>query len=285
MNTQAITGWTQQAFAIGLRVLVVLVLAFVVRHALRLLTQRLVKQAESQTRAAQAREQQTRTVAGLLFSTGSALILTVALLLVLQLIGINVTPVAAAAGLAGLAVGFGAQHLIRDLINGLFVVFEDQFVVGDTIRVGDMIGRVEHLTLRRTVLRDASGALITIPNGDLRAVANLSRDWSQLFVDVTIAADHPTDRAIEVLAEACSDFRNDADWAAALVDGPRVLGVESLTLGGVTLRIQLRTAPTRQHDVARELRRRIRLRFEQENIPLGGVWRSNMAGAPGPPAD
>src|SRR3970282_1145296 len=81
-------------------------------------------------------------------------------------------------------------------------------------------------------------------------VANLSRDWSQLFVDVTVAADHPSDRAIEVLAEACADFRSDPDWAAALVDGPRVLGVESLTLGGVTLRIQLRTAPTRQHDLA-----------------------------------
>jgi small conductance mechanosensitive channel len=89
---------------------------------------------------------------------------------------------------------------------------------------------------------------------------------------------------MEVLAETCADFRAEADWAAALVDGPRVLGVESLALGGVTLRVQLRTAPTRQHDVARELRRRIRLRFEQENIPLGGVWRTNMAGAPGAPA-
>lgn len=284
MNRAFLSGWAEVAATVGLRILLILALAFLLRRALRIITDRLVRAADSQTRTAQAREQQTRTVAGLLYSTGSGLILAVALLLILQLLGVNVTPVAAAAGLAGLAVGFGGQHLVRDLINGFFIVFEDQFVVGDTIRVGDTMGRVEHLTLRRTVLRDANGALITIPNGDLRAVANLSRDWSQLFVDVTIAAEHPSDRAMEVLAETCADFRGDADWSPALVDGPRVLGVESLTLGGVTLRVQLRTAPTRQHDVARELRRRIRLRFEQENIPLGGVWRTNMAGAPGAPA-
>lgn len=284
MSGEFLAGWAEQATTVVARILLVVALALLLRRALRILTGRLVRAADSQTRAAQAREQQTRTVAGLLYSTGSGLIFAVALLLILQLLGVNVTPVAAAAGLAGLAVGFGGQHLVRDLINGLFIVFEDQFVVGDTIRVGDTLGRVEHLTLRRTVLRDAQGALITIPNGDLRAVANLSRDWSQLFVDVTVAAEHPSDRAMEVLAETCAEFRADADWAAALVDGPRVLGVESLTLGGVTLRVQLRTAPTRQHDVARELRRRIRLRFEQENIPLGGVWRTNLAGAPGAPA-
>ncbi len=282
MNRELLSGWTEQALVV-LRLLLILALAFLLRRALRMITDRLVRTADSPSRAAQAREQQTRTVAGLLYSTGTALILAVAALLALQLLGVNVTPVAAAAGLAGLAVGFGGQHLVRDLINGFFIVFEDQFVVGDTIRVGDTSGRVEHFTLRRTVLRDAHGALITVPNGDLRAVANLSRDWSQLFVDVTIAAEHPSDRALEVLAEACADFRNDTDWSAALLDGPRVLGVESLTSGGVTLRVQLRTAPTRQHEVARELRRRIRLRFEQENIPLGGGGRSNMAGTPGTP--
>lgn len=282
MEGQLFAGWTQHFSAVGLRLLLILVLLLLLRRALRLLTNRLVRPADAPTRAAQAHELQTRAVAGLLYRAGSGLLLAVALLLALQLLGVNVTPVAAAAGLAGLAIGFGGQHLVRDLINGFFIVLEDQFVVGDTIRVGDTLGRVEHLTLRRTVLRDSAGALITIPNGDLRAVANLSRDWSQLFVDVTIAADHPSDRAIEVLAEACADFRGEPDWSAALVDGPRVLGVESLTLGGVTLRVQLRTAPTRQHEVARELRRRIRLRFEQENIPLGGVAQANLAAAARP---
>lgn len=283
MNTSFLASWPEQTTTVLLRILLIVTLGLLLRRALRAITDRLIRPANSAARAAQAREQQTRTVAGLLYSTASGLILAVALLMILPLLGVNVTPVAAAAGLAALAVGFGGQHLVRDLINGFFIVLEDQFVVGDTIRVGDTIGRVEHLTLRRTVLRDAAGALITVPNGDLRAVANLSRDWSQLFVDVTIAADHPSDRALEVLAEACADFRNDADWAAALVDGPRVLGVEALTLAGFTLRVQLRTAPTRQHEVARELRRRIRLRFEQESIPLGGVAHANLAGTPGAP--
>lgn len=283
MDTSFLAGWPEQTTTVLLRILLIVTLGLLLRRALRAITDRLIRPANSAARAAQAREQQTRTVAGLLYSTASGLILAVALLMILPLLGVNVTPVAAAAGVAALAVGFGGQHLVRDLINGFFIVFEDQFVVGDTIRVGDTIGRVEHLTLRRAVLRDAAGALITVPNGDLRAVANLSRDWSQLFIDVSIAADHPSDRALEALAEACADFRNDADWAAALVDGPRVLGVEALTLAGFTLRVQLRTAPTRQHEVARELRRRIRLRFEQESIPLGGVAHANLAGAPGAP--
>ncbi len=258
--------------------LVILVLAFLMARLLKVLTQKLVEIAKSQSRVAILREQQTRTMAGLLYSAGTAIILAVAFLVALPEFGFNIAPVAALAGLASLAVGFGGQYLVRDLINGFFVIFEDQFVVGDVVRINDEVGRVEHLTLRRTVLRNDRGAMVTIPNGQIGKVANLSRDWSQTFVDVTVPAEEGVGRALAVLERVVTEFRADPDWAAALVDGPRVLGVEALGLSGTILRTQLRAAANRQDDVARELRRRIKSGFEQERILFGGTQRVELVG-------
>ena len=276
--TNALSRLTEFALANGMRVLGILLDAFLLNRLLRMLTTRLSKPATSPMRVAQLREQQTRTLAGVLYSAGTALILVVAFLTALPEFGFNVTPIAALAGLASVALGFGAQHVVRDMINGFFIVLEDQYVVGDTVRIGDAVGRVEHLTLRRTVLRDAQGALISIPNGEIRQVGNLSRDWSQLFVDVSVSTDAPVDAALAALEKVSAELRADAAWSPALVDGPRVLGVESLTLSGATLRVQVRTALNRQDDVARELRRRIKARFTQEQISLSGVQRIELLG-------
>jgi small conductance mechanosensitive channel len=217
-----------------------------------------------------------------LYSAGTAIIVVVAALTALPEFGFNITPVAAAAGLASLAVGFGAQHLVRDFINGFFTVFEDQYVVGDIVRVGDIIGRVEHLTLRRTVIRDVNGALVSIPNGEITKVANLSRDWGQLFLDTVVASDQPLDASLAALESIATAFRTDPTWSPMLVDGPRVLGVESLTANGTMVRMQVRTAPNRQDDVARELRRRIQTTFSERGIELGGVQRMQLLGAEPP---
>jgi small-conductance mechanosensitive channel len=182
--------------------------------------------------------------------------------------GFNITPVAAAAAVASLAFGFGAQNLVKDFINGFFIVLEDQYVVGDIIQANGETGRVEYLTLRRTVLRNPSGAIVTIPNSLIGQIANLSRDWSQAFVDVTVPSNEHVGRALATLEKICGDFRNDADWSPALVDGPRVLGVESLALDGTVLRLQVRTVLNRKDEVARELRRRIKLAFEEARIPM-----------------
>ena len=165
----------------------IVVAALLINRLLRLITKRIVKPAASQTRAAQAREQQTRALAGVVYSGGSAVVWALALLMAAQEFGVNVTPVVAVAGLASLAIGFGAQNLVRDVISGFYIILEIQYLVGDTIQVTDTMGRVEHLTLRRTVLRDARGALVTIANGEIRTVSNLSRDWSQAFVDIAIS--------------------------------------------------------------------------------------------------
>lgn len=262
----------------GLRIAGILLAALLLNRLLRAVTRKLVEMAHTKTRVAVLREQQTRTMAGILYSAGTAILLVIAALMILPELGVNVMPVITAAGLASLALGLGAQQLVRDLISGFFIVFEDQYVVGDVVRIGEHTGRVEHFTLRRTVLRDAQGALVVIANGDIRQVANLSRDWAQVFVDVTLPNEEEVDRALALLEEVAAEMRGDEAWVAALVDGPRVLGVESLGLAGTTLRLQLRTAPGRQHDAARELRRRIRARFEREQLELSGVQRVRLGG-------
>ncbi|NDQ56693.1 MAG: mechanosensitive ion channel family protein [Acidipila sp.] len=280
MNTTSFTRWTYWTMASGTRLAGILIAAFLLIRLVHSLSRRMVRAATTPTRAAQMREQQMRTLAGLLSSVGTAVIIIVAVLTALPEFGVNVTPISGLAALASLALGFGAQNLVKDWIGGIVIVIEDQYVVGDLVRIGETLGRVEHLTLRRTVLRDLQGALVHVSNGDVRQAANLSRDWSQLFLDVTLPPEEPVDRALTALERVAGEFRGDAAWSPALVDGPRVLGVEAVTLAGSTLRLQVRTAPTRQHDVARELRRRIRARFEQEHIPCVGVQRTEMVGAP-----
>jgi len=276
--TDHVFKWTEFALGHGARLIAILLIALLLVRVLRIVTRRLIAAAGTQSaaRVARMREQQTRTLAGILYSGGTAIILIVAVLTALPEFGFNITPVAAAAGLASLAIGFGAQHVVRDFINGFFTVLEDQYVVGDVVRIGDVVGRVEHMTLRRTVVRDPQGAVVTIPNGEITKVANLSRDWGQLFLDATVAVDQPLDEALNALEDVATEFRADPSWSPMLLDGPRVLGVESLAPNGTTVRLQVRTAPTRQDDVARELRRRIQIELAGRGIQLGGLQRMQL---------
>jgi small conductance mechanosensitive channel len=271
--------WLELTLPNALHLLGILVIALVLNRLLRVVTNLLIKPAATQARAAQLREQQTRTLAGILYGTGSKVVWAVALLTSLHEFNIDITPAVTLAGLASLAIGFGAQSLVRDLISGFYIVLEDQYVVGDTIQFADYSGRVEHLTLRRTVIRDARGALVTIANGEIRAVSNLSRDWSQAFVDVSLAPESPIEKTLLALETAAGELRGDPAWSQALVDGPRILGVQSFDRASSTIRLQVRTAPTRQDEVARELRRRIQIELQRQGIPLSSVQRIELAGA------
>jgi small-conductance mechanosensitive channel len=281
LNLGYLIVWAETS---GVRLLTILVLALVVARIWKAFTSRLVEISKGHTRVGQMREQQTRTVAGIAYSAGVSLIFAAAVLMALPEFGFPTTPLAATAAVASLALGFGGQTLVKDVINGFFIVFEDQFVVGDIIQLNGETGRVEHLTLRRTVVRNPAGAMVTIPNSLVGQVANLSRDWSQAFVDVTIPSDEQVGRAISTLEKIAGDFRNDADWSAALVDGPRVLGIESLSLDGTVLRLQVRTILNRRDDVARELRRRIKLGFEESRILLTNTHKVEFHGDLAPPA-
>ena len=277
-----VSKWSDFALAHTLRLASIVLIAFVLNRLLRTLMRRLIPAGgtEGLGRIARMREQHVKTLTGLLYSAGTAVIIIGAVLTALPEFGFNITPIAAVAGLASLAFGFGAQHLVRDLINGFFAIVEDQFVVGETVRIGTVVGRVEHLTLRRTVIRDFQGALVSIPNGEITQVANLSRDWGQIFVDIGLPSGSSPDAALAALEQVAGELRTDPAWSPVLVDGPRVLGIESFGASGVILRMQLRTIPGRQDDAARELRRRIQNRFDQEQIRWSGVQRVEVIGSP-----
>jgi small conductance mechanosensitive channel len=269
--------------SVTLHLLGIFVIALLLNRVLRVVTNLLIKPTASQSRAEQLREQQTRTLAGVIYGAASKVVWVIAILTALDIVGINPTPALTLVGLAGIAIGFGAQTLVRDVITGFYIVLEDQYVLGDTVQIGDTVGKVEHLTLRRTVVRDARGALVTIANGEIRTVANLSRDWSQSFVDIGLAPEIALEKPLAALEAASAELRSDAAWSQALVDGPRVLGVQSYDRNASVVRLQVRTAPTRQEEVTRELRRRIQIEFQKQGIPLVSVLRFEPANSQ-PPA-
>jgi small conductance mechanosensitive channel len=270
--------WMDLAITHALPLLGILVIALMANRLLRVLANLMIKHATAPTRQSQLREQQTRTLAGIVYGAGSKVVWAVALLTSLPKLGIDPLPAVTLAGLASLALGFGAQNLVRDVITGFYIVLEDQFVVGDTIQISVYTGRVEHLTLRRTVLRDERGALVTIANGEIRTVSNLSRDWSQAFVDVLLSPETPLEKSLKALETAAAGLRGDPAWSQALVDGPRILGVQEFDRSASTIRLQVRTAPTRQDEVARELRRRIQAELLKHGIPVSSVQRIELTG-------
>jgi moderate conductance mechanosensitive channel len=222
-------------------------------------------------KATQAREQQTRELAELVYDIGSKLIWAAALLTALPEFGISMLPGVALGATAVLGLALGTHTLIKDAAAGICIFVEDQFAVGDTIQADETTGRVEQLTLRRTILRDTRGALVTIANGEIRSVSNLSRDWSQAFVDIAVAAESGLEKSLAALESAAAELRSDAAWSQTLVDGPRVLGLQGHEGGGLLLRLQVRTAPTRQEEVCRELRRRIQIEMQKRGIALAGA--------------
>jgi small conductance mechanosensitive channel len=268
MMSSPFANWLSFTIQNALHVAGILVLALLCNRLLRRATGRLVQPAASQGRAAQAREQQTRALADRIYGAGSALIWVIAVLTALPEFGISALPATVVLGAVLLGLGLGVRNVVRDVVAGLHIAFEDQYAAGDTIQAGEISGRVEQVTLRRTVVRDGRGAVVSVANGVLRTVSNLSRDWSQGFVDITVNAETPLEKALQGLEAAAAELRGDASWSQALVDGPRVLGVQAYDNFAPTLRLQVRTAPTRQDEVCRELRRRIQLEFQRQGIPL-----------------
>ncbi|HZU23858.1 MAG TPA: mechanosensitive ion channel family protein [Terriglobales bacterium] len=258
----------------------VLIEAIVLLLLLRAITHRLTAFAERQTLPSHIRAQQLRTVASLARSAGGAIIVFLAIMQILDAVHINIGPLLASAGVAGLAIGFGAQTLVHDVITGFFVLMENQYDLGDTVRVGGVKGTVELMTLRRTVLRDADGAVHTIPNSQITIVSNLTRDWTQVTLHIAVAYDQPTDKVISVLKEAASEVRTDPAFSDAIVADPEVPGIERVAGGEVDYLVAVKTRPADQFRVSRELRRRIKLCFEKNNIRAAGPGRVYVVDKP-----
>ncbi len=212
-----------------------------------------------------AKEQRARTAAKLFRHLGRAVLTVVGVLMLLNQLDFNISPLLASAGVVGLAVSFGSQSLVRDYVTGFFLQLEHQFALGDVIRIGTTEGTVENITLRLVYLRDASGALHIIPNGQIAQVTNLTRAWGRVAIDVDVAW-NDADKGTEAVTRAAQDLGGDPAWTDALLDPPHVTGIERLGGGSVTLRTVVRVDPYRRDDVARALRGRIRLELDREGI-------------------
>jgi small conductance mechanosensitive channel len=211
------------------------------------------------------REKRGRTISQLLRSVGRVVIVTIALLLTFNVF-INIAPILAGAGILGLAVSFGAQSLVRDIISGFFILLENQFAVGDVVDAGGKSGVVEKMTLRVVVLRDLEGTMHVIPNGEIKVVSNHTRGWARAVVDISVPYTEDVDRIIAVVRDEAAQFSTDPVWGLQL-DGPvEVLGIEELRDNSVVIRSLLKTQPGSQWNVAREFRRRLKTRFDREAI-------------------
>jgi moderate conductance mechanosensitive channel len=211
------------------------------------------------------REKRGRTISQLLRSVGRMVIITLAVLLTFNVF-INIAPILAGAGILGLAISFGAQSLVRDIISGFFILLEDQFAVGDVIEAAGKSGVVERMTLRVAVLRDLDGTMHIIPNGELKVVSNKTRGWARAVVDIAVPYTEDVDRILSIVRDEAAQFSTDKTWGLQL-DGPvEVLGIEELRDNSVVIRSLLKTQPGSQWNVAREFRRRLINRFAREAI-------------------
>ncbi len=213
------------------------------------------------------REKRGRTVAQLLRSLGRVTVLGIAILLSINVF-INIAPILAGAGILGLAVSFGAQSLVKDLISGFFILSEDQFGVGDIIEAAGKGGVVERMTLRVVVLRDLEGAMHIIPNGEIKVVSNRTRSWSRYIIDVGVPYQEDIDRALAVVRDEAAQFSTDPKWSVVLSGPVEVLGVDSFGDSAVVIRTLVKTQPGSQWTAGREFRRRLKVRFDREGIDI-----------------
>ena len=214
------------------------------------------------------REKRAQPLVNILTHTGQIIIIIVAALMVLRELGINITPLLTGAGIVGVAIGFGAQNLIKDVLNGFFILMENQFRVGDVVKIAGLAGLVEKINLRTSTLRDLSGVVHIIPNGSITTVSNMTYTWSRCVLDFGVAYKEDLDNVTTVLEEAGEKMMKEAKWKKIIMEKPTVLGVESFDESQVTLRMLIKTIPLMQWDVAREFRKRVKNAFDSKNIEI-----------------
>ena len=258
------------------RIIGVLIIAFILTRLLKAVARKVSGLSQQEKLPSAFRAQQIRTISAVIYSVGVFIIIFVTALQVLPLLGINMGPLLASAGIAGVAIGFGAQTLVKDFINGFFILVENQYDIGDTIRIAGVQGTVEMMTLRRTILRDSDGTVHNVPSSQITTVSNLTRDWTQLSLHISVAYNTDSDKVIKALQDVGQELIDDPVFSEMIVAEPRVPGIDKVTGDEVEYLMLVRTRPGTQDAVRRELRRRIKARFEKEQIQPGNPNRVHV---------
>jgi small-conductance mechanosensitive channel len=272
----------------ALRIVLICVIAYVLNRLVRrmirgfiqdLKEQGLAKLSVFRTRGPLARTgpidlqratMRTETVGGLLRSIATVLIYSIAFVLVISQFGVQIAPLIAGAGVLGVALGFGAQSLVKDFLSGIFILLEDQYGVGDIVDLGEgskpVHGSVESITLRVTRLRDVHGTVWYIPNGEIRAVGNQSQDWARAIIDISVAYKTDVDHASAVIKQVADELWKEELWSSQILEAPELWGIQNVTADAITLRLVVKIQPGSQPKISHELRTRIKKAFDEEGV-------------------
>lgn len=267
-------GDTQEFIRLKLpHLLVAALIGFALYRVLALVTSRMIRIAE-QHALGHGRIAQVRTMAGVIRATGMTIIAAIVTMQFLAAIGVNLAPLLASAGVAGVAIGLAAQNIVRDMLNGVLILLEDQFNVGDTIKIAGVSGVVESMTLRKTILRDGSdGTVYVIPNSQITTVANQSVDYSVATVNISVDFSAHPDKVMDMLKEIAMEVRTSDDFKDLFVADPQVLGVDAVKGSELIFPVVFKTKPTKQYGPVREFKRRVRLALEENNLLPGDPYR------------
>jgi small-conductance mechanosensitive channel len=271
----------------SLRILLITIVAYVAVRAIRfglikfehvLLTWR-----EREDKERIANEKRVKTLTGMLRTICLTLVWVIGIVMSLDQIGLDITPILAGAGIVGLAVGFGAQNLVRDIINGFFMILENQIRVGDVGVVNGTGGLVEAISFRTITLRDQSGTVHIFPNGTVTTLANMTKDWSAYVMDIGVAYKEDTDRVVDVMREVGENLRNDQQFGRKMLEPIEILGVDAFGESEVVIKARIKTLPIEQWSVGREYRRRLKKAFDREKIEIPFPHRTLYMGEASPP--
>lgn len=263
--------------------LVAALIGFGLYRILSLVTTRMIRVAE-QHAAAHSRIAQVRTMAGVIRATGLTIIAAIVAMQFLAAVGVNLAPLLASAGVVGVAIGLAAQNIVRDMLNGILILLEDQFNVGETIKIAGVSGVVESMTLRKTTLRDGDGTLYVVPNSQITTVANQSIDYSVATVNVSVDFSANPDKVMELLKNIAMDIRGSEDFKNIFISDPQVLGVDAVKGSELIFPVVFKTRATQQYAPVREFKRRVRLALEENHLLPGDPYRvySGDNARPGP---
>lgn len=256
----------------GLIILLIAAIAYLLFRLIRTVMPGIVESSMSaRGRGRKAKEDLARrvqTLSGMLTTVAAIIIAIIAVFMILGEVGVDVTPLLATAGVAGIAIGLGAQSLIRDMIAGLFILMEDQYNKGDVVKVAGIAGLVEDVTLKRTVLRDLDGIVHSIPNGEIKTASNYTKEYSRLHLDIPVAYGEDLERVIDVINRVGQEIARDPLWGPKIRSAPQSLGVNKFAESGVEIKVLGDTKPMMQWEVMREFRLRIKKAFDQEHIEI-----------------
>lgn len=272
ISVKTLTPFLVSTGTSALRIGLILIAGYVCARFLRLglthLQATLVRAGErTETVPGQAQKRVT-TLIGLLRTIGLVLLWGVVLVIALDQVGLDVTPILAGAGIVGLAVGFGAQNIVRDLISGFFMVLEDQVRVGDVAIVNGTGGLVEAITFRTIVLRDLAGVVHVFPNGTINTLSNMTKGWSGYVIDMGVAYKEDTDHVADIMRRVAEEMRQDAEWGYRILEPIEIFGVDDFADSAVVIKARLKTHPIQQWNVGREYRRRLKKAFDAEGIEI-----------------